>query len=107
MRAVVLTAGSVIGGGFVLLGLLVLIMGEAQVPTRGADFSAVGMPAYAMGIAWLGLGVSLFCMGLLAAEVGPKYYVRKFRDAAFLLFGAGLVTALVLAILKVHGNVAL
>ena len=107
MRAVALTVGSVIGGGFVILGVLVLLMGEAQVPTRGVDYSAVGMAAYAMGVAWLGLGVSLFCMGLLGAEVGPKYYVRRSRDAAFLVFGAGLVAALVIAVLKVYGNVAL
>jgi hypothetical protein len=107
MRAVALTVASLIGGGFVLLGLLVIVMGEAELPRRGVDFSAVGMPAYAMGVGWLGLGVSLFCIGLLGAEVGPRYYVRKTRDAAFLVFGAGLVSALVLAILKVYGNVAL
>ena len=95
------------GGGFVLLGCLVLIMGEGDIPTRAVDFHALGLPAYAMGIAWLALGVSLFCIGLLGAETGPRYYIRKTRDAAFLVFGIGFVSALLLAIHKVYGNVAL
>jgi hypothetical protein len=108
VRAVVLTAGGLIGGGFAFLGVLILVMGEAKVPVmRGADYSAFGLVAYAMGIAWLGLGISLFCMGLLGAELGPKYYVRKSRDAAFLVFGAGLVAAVMLAIVKEYGNLAL
>jgi len=107
MRTLVLTTGGFLGGGFVLLGCLVLIMGEGEVPTLSVDFHAFGLPAYAMGIAWLGLGVSLCCIGLLGAEAGPKYYIRKTRDAAFLVLGVSFVTAIVLAILKVYGNFAL
>ena len=107
MRALVLTVGSLLGGGFVLLGCLVLVMGEALVPTRSVDIQAFGMAAYAMGIGWVGLGTSLFCIGLLGAELGAKYYVRMVRDAAFLVFGAGLVAALVLAAMRFYGNIRL
>jgi hypothetical protein len=107
MRGISLTLGTVIGGGFLLLGFLVLVMGEGSVPAQGGDVQVFGMPAYAMGIAWLGLGASVFCIGLLAAEVGPKYHVGKVRDAAFLVFGGGLVTALLLVIMRAYANVAL
>ena len=107
MRGIVLTTGSLLGGGFVLLGCLVLIMGEGDVPTRGTDIHTFGVPAYAMGLGWVGLGIALFCASMLGAEVGPKYYVRKCRDVGFLIFGAGLVIALLLAGLKIYGNVAL
>jgi hypothetical protein len=107
MRKISLTLGTVVGGGFLLLGFLVLATGEGGVPARGGDVQVFGLPAYAMGVAWLGLGVSLFCIGLLAAEIGPKYHVRKIRDAAFLVFGGGLVTALMLVIMRVYANVAL
>lgn len=104
MRSVVLITAAFLGGGFILLGVLILVMGEALVPARHLYVQAFGVPAYAMGIGWLGLGTCLFCIGLLGAEVGPRYYVRKCRDAAFLVFGAGFAVAVLLVILRVYAN---
>ena len=107
MRGLVLTTGTLLAAGFVLLGTLVLLMGEGQVPTGGIDIRAFGAPAYAIGVAWIALGIAIFCVGLLGAEVGAKYYVRKTRDWSFLVFGGGLVLAVSMVALKLYGNVAL
>src|SRR5262245_2013487 len=93
MRALTLGICALLGAGFVLLGALVLWMGEAQVPVRGPDLQAFGWPAYAMGIGWAGLGVSIICVGLLGAEVGSRYHVRRVRDGSFVVFGLGFALA--------------
>ena len=91
-----------------LLGSLVLVMGEAQVPIRSAgNYSARVLSAYAMGVGWLGLGLALFCIGLLGAQIGSARHVRWCRDASFLLFGIGFVAALALGIKQVFPIAAL
>jgi hypothetical protein len=107
MRGLLLATGGLIGGALVFLGCLVLITGEAWVPKRGIYFHAYGVPAYMMGIGWVGLGIAIFCAGMLGAELGPVSYVRKCRDVGFVVFGIGLVGALLLAVANVYGNVAL
>jgi hypothetical protein len=103
MRGLVLTTGALLGGGFVLLGALVLLMGEAVIPARRHDIDAAGLPAYAMGVAWIALGAALFCVSLLGADVGQKYQVRLVRDWSFLAFGLGFVIAVAAAIARAYG----
>ena len=108
MRALALIFGGFVGGGFVLLGSLVLIMGEGQVPLRRAgNYSAHGLSAYAMGVGWIGLGLAFFCIGLLGANIGSAYYVRWCRDASFLLFAIGFVAAVALGIKQAYAIPAL
>ena len=75
-------------------------------PTRWGSVPIQGPAAYSMGAAWVALGVTIFCIGLLGAELGPKYYLRKVRDGSFLAFGVGLVTTLFLGVRTVYGAVA-
>ena len=89
------------------MGVLVAAMGEGRMPVRRGSAAINGPAAYSMGAAWIALGVAIFCIGLLIAEVGPKYYVRKARDWSFLLFGVGFVATLFIGVRTVYGNVAL
>jgi len=60
-----------------------------------------------MGAAWAALGVTIFCIGLLIAEVGSKYHIKKARDWSFLLFAVGFIATLFLGVRTVYGDVAL
>lgn len=107
-RAIILAIGGIFGGGFALLGVLILITGRAEIPViRGPDFKAVGFAAYAMGVGWFALGIAMFCSSLISAEVGSRYYFQRLRDIALLIFGAGLLVAVLVALWKEYGSFAL
>lgn len=105
MRSAVLTVGGLIGSGLALLGILILLTGKAEIPIRGADYSAVGLTAYAIGIAWLSLGAAIFCASIVKAGIGHDHRISTTRDVLFLMCGIGFVAASLLAVLKNFLNI--
>jgi hypothetical protein len=107
MRTLIVSVGGFLSAGFALLGVLVAVMGEGQMPARRGSAPIDGFAVYPMAIAWLALATTIFCISLLMAEVGPKYYIRIVRNWAFFAFAVGLIATLVIAIHKAYGPVAL
>jgi F0F1-type ATP synthase membrane subunit c/vacuolar-type H+-ATPase subunit K len=107
VRVFIVLVGFLLSSGFVLLGVLVALMNEGRMPVRWGSAPIHGPAAYAMAVAWAALGIAIFSVGLLMAEVGPKYYIRIVRDWSFLGFGIGFITTLIMEVRTVYGNVAL
>ena len=106
MRALILGLGTFLASGFAVLGVLVAMMDEGRAPIRRGSVFIEGPAAYSMALAWIALAVSIFCLALLMADVGAKYYVRTVRDWAFFAFAIGFIVALGMAIHKVYGPIA-
>lgn len=107
MRALILGLGTFLTSGFALLGVLVAVMGEGRAPIRRGSVSIEGAAAYSMAVAWIAFAVTIFCISLLMADVGAKYYVRTVRNWAFFAFAIGFIVTLGLAIHRVYGPIAL
>ena len=107
MRALILSVGGLLASGFAVLGVLVALMGEGQVPLRRGSASIDGTAAYTMGLGWIALGVTILCISLLGAEVGSKYHIRIVRNWAFFAFAVSLIVTLMLAIHSVYAPSAL
>ena len=107
MRALILSIGSLLASGFALLGILVALMGEGQVPVRRGSAPIDGLAAYTMGLGWIAFAVTILCIALVGAEVGPKYYLRIVRDWAFLGFAVSFIVTIMIAVHKTYGPIAL
>jgi len=107
MRTLIVSAGCLLASGFAVLGILVAVTGEGRVPIRRGSAHLDGAAIYTMSLAWVALAVSIFCISLLMAQVGPKYYIRIVRNWAFLAFAVAFIATLAIAIHKVYGTAAI
>ena len=107
MRALIVSIGGFLATGSAVLGVLVGIMGEGQIPMRRGSAPIEGLAVYPMAVAWIALAIVILCISLLMAEIGPKYYIRIVRNWAFFAFAVGFIASLVIAIHRAYGPVAL
>jgi hypothetical protein len=110
MGRVALVVGIVASAVILLVGVQIIIAGNAYMPIGASrvllNVRVTGLPAYAIGMAWLCCGLAL--LANLSSYRIASYSAKciTLRDILLVVAGASFLVAVIAQIIRVYGNSA-